>query len=61
MNILNAKNIRLFLSASMGLVLAIVTFLSFMQHGIPQAILITWVAALIGFGTTLWVISMFME
>ena len=61
MNILSAKNIKLLLSASMGLVLAIVTFLSFMQYGIPEAILITWVAALIGFGTTLWVISMFTE
>ncbi len=61
MNILSAKNIKLFIAVSMAVVLAALTFPTVREHGVPEAILITWVAALIGFGTTLWIISMFTD
>ncbi len=57
MNILSVKNIKLFIAVSMAVVAAALIFPIVREHGFPQAILISWVAAVIGFGMTLWVIS----
>ena len=61
MNNLSAKNLKLFVAVSMALVFAVLTFPTVRENGFVEALLISWVAALIGFGTTLWVISMFTD
>ena len=61
MNILSAKNVKLFIAVSMAVVAALLIFPIVREHGLPQAVLISWVAAVIGFGMALWLISMFTD
>ncbi len=61
MNYPSGKNVKLLVAVSMAIVFFGLTFPTINDQGFLQAILISWVAALIGFGMTLWVISMFTE
>ena len=46
---------------SIAVVFAVLVFPRVSGQGFLEAILLSWVAALIGFGMTLWLISMFTD